>query len=39
MKNTMIWKAKGKAMDTNTGKSPGYHSQSQLPGNSPIVRK
>jgi len=34
-KNTKIWKAKGKAMDTNTGKSPGYQSQSQLPGNLP----
>jgi len=28
MKNTEIWKAKGKAMDTNTGGSPGYQSQS-----------
>jgi len=27
-KNTEIWKAKGKAMDTNTGESPGYQSQS-----------
>ena len=26
--NTEIWKAKGKAMDTNTGESPGYQSQS-----------
>ena len=25
---TEIWKAKGKAMDTNTGEGPGYHSQS-----------
>ena len=25
-KNTEIWKAKGKAMDTNTGGSPGYQS-------------
>jgi len=24
-----------KAMDSNTGGSPGYQSQSQLPGNSP----
>jgi len=34
-KNTEIWKAKGKAMDTNMGESTGYQSQSQLPGNSP----
>jgi len=27
-KNTEIGKAKGKAMDTNTGESPGYQSQS-----------
>jgi len=33
--NTEIWKAEGKAMDTNMGKSPGYRSQTQLPGNSP----
>ncbi len=26
---------RGKAMDTNTGGSPGYQSQSQQPGNSP----
>jgi len=26
--NTQIWKAKGKAMDINTGENPGYHSQS-----------
>src|SRR6218665_1734788 len=26
-KNTEIWKVKGKAMDTNTGGSPGYQSQ------------
>jgi len=25
--NTEIWKAKGKAMDTNTSSSPGYQSQ------------
>ena len=25
-KNTKIWKAKGKAMDTNTGERPGYQS-------------
>ena len=24
--NTEIWKAKGRAMDTNTGESPGYQS-------------
>ena len=35
MENTEIWKAKGKAMDTNTGESPGYHSLSQSPRNSP----
>jgi len=29
MENTQIWKAKGKALDTNTGQSPGYQSQSQ----------
>ena len=34
-KNTKIWKAKGKVMDTNTGGSPGYQSQSQEPRNSP----
>jgi len=29
-KNTEMWKAKGEmAMDTNTGGSPGYMSQSQ----------
>jgi len=28
MENTEIRKAKGKAMDTNTGESPGYQSQS-----------
>jgi len=27
--NTEIWKAKGKVMDTNMGKSRGYQSQSQ----------
>jgi len=27
-------KAKGKAMDTNTGESPGHQTQSQLPRNS-----
>src|SRR6218665_3709613 len=26
-KNSKIWKPKGKAMDTNTGSSPGYQSQ------------
>ena len=26
-KNIEIWKVKGKVMDTNTGGSPGYHSQ------------
>jgi len=26
MENTEIWMAKGKAMDTNTGESPGYQS-------------
>ena len=26
-KNTEIWKAKGKAMGTNTGGTPGYQSQ------------
>ena len=26
-KNTKIWKAKEKIMDTNTGVSPGYQSQ------------
>jgi len=35
MENTEIWKAKGKATDTNTGESPGYQSQSQEPGNPP----
>ena len=29
IENTEIWKAKGRAMDTNTGESPGYQSQSQ----------
>jgi len=24
-----VWKAKGKAIGTNTGESPGHHSQSQ----------
>jgi len=24
-----VWKAKGRAMDTNTGESPGHQSQSQ----------
>jgi len=28
-KNAGIWKAKGKAMDTSTGESPGYQTQSQ----------
>ena len=28
-KNTEIWKVKGKAMDTNTGESQGYQSQSK----------
>jgi len=28
-KNTEIWKAKERAMDTNTGESLGYQSQSQ----------
>jgi len=27
MENTEIWKAKGKAMDANTGDSTGYQSQ------------
>ena len=27
MEKTKIWKAKGKAMDTNMGGSPGYQSQ------------
>jgi len=26
--NTEIWKAKGRALDTNRGESPGYQSQS-----------
>ena len=30
-----VWKAKGRAMDTNTGESPGHQSQSQQLGNSP----
>src|SRR6218665_2662587 len=30
-----VWKAKGRAMDTNTGESPGHQSQSQKLGNSP----
>ena len=33
-----VWNSKGfkgKAMDTNTGESPGHQSQSQLLGNSP----
>jgi len=29
IENTDIWKAKGKAMDTNTGENRGYQSQSQ----------
>jgi len=29
MENTQVWKAKGKALDTNTGESPGYQNQSQ----------
>jgi len=28
IKNTEIWKVKGRAMDTNMGESPGYQSQS-----------
>jgi len=28
MENTEIWNAKGMAMDTNTGESPEYQSQS-----------
>jgi len=27
-KNTEIWKANGKVMDTNAGESPGYQSHS-----------
>jgi len=27
--NTEVWTAMGKAMDTNTGESPGYQSQFQ----------
>src|SRR6218665_185966 len=35
--STEIWKAKGKAMDTNTDESPGYQSQSySLDVNRPI---
>src|SRR6218665_1327865 len=30
-----VWKARGKAMDTNTGENPGHQSQSQYLGNSP----
>ena len=30
-----VWKAKGRAMDTNTGESPGHQSQSQYVGKSP----
>jgi len=30
MENTEIWKAKGKAIDTNTGKSPGYQPGTHL---------
>ena len=30
-----MWKAKGRAMDTNTGESPGYQSQPLYPRNSP----
>ena len=29
-----VWKAKGRAMNTNTGESPGHQSQSQQLGNS-----
>jgi len=28
-KKAKIWKTKGMAMDTNTGESPGFESQSQ----------
>jgi len=28
-KNTEIWKAKGRARDTNTGENPGYLNQFQ----------
>src|SRR6218665_1968357 len=30
-----VWKAKGRAMDTNTGESPGHQSLSHRLGNSP----
>ena len=34
-KNTEIWEANERAMNTNTGESPGHQSQSQKPRNSP----
>jgi len=39
MENTEIWKAKGKAMDTNTVESPGYQSQSYNTRETHLVRK
>jgi len=35
-KDTERWKAKGKAMDTNTFESLGYQSKFHYPVNSPI---